>query len=163
LYGERPRSIHRDEGADVRFRIEQASAATPQQLYDVLLDIERWPNWMPGVRRADWEKRGAPGTEVGGVRRFGAPGLSIREEVLSGQPPGHQSYAIISGLPVKSHRGDVRIVDRPGGSQVTWDVMFESRIPLLGNLLRRMLESTIRKGASARAIEAERRAGRVGF
>ena len=36
-------------------------------------------------------------------------------------------------------------------------------MPLLGNLLQRMLKSTIRKGASARAIEAERRAGRVGF
>jgi hypothetical protein len=147
----------------VRFRIEQASAATPQQLYDVLLDIERWPDWMPGVRRAEWEKRGAPGTEVGGVRRFGAPGLTIREEVLAAQPPGHQSYSIISGLPVKNHRGDVRIVDRAGGSQVHWDVTFESRLPLLGNLLRHILESTIRKGASALAIEAERRAARVGF
>jgi carbon monoxide dehydrogenase subunit G len=155
--------IHRDQGADVRFRIEQTSAATPQQLYEVLLDIEHWPDWMPGVRRAEWEKRGAPGTEVGGVRRFGAPGLAIREEVLSGQPPGHQSYSIISGLPVKNHRGDVRIVDRPGGSQVNWDVAFESRIPLLGSFLRLILESTIRKGASALAIEAERRVGRMGF
>ena len=147
----------------MRFRIEQASAATPQQLYDVLHDIEHWPDWMPGVRQAEWEKRGAPGTDVGGVRRFGAPGLSIREEVLAAQPSGHQSYSIISGLPVKNHRGDVRIVDRPGGSQLHWEVAFESRIPLLGSFLRRMLESTIRKGASALAIEAERRAGRVGI
>jgi hypothetical protein len=147
----------------VRFRIEQASAAPPQQLYDVLLDVERWPDWMPGVRGAEWEKRGAPGTDVGGVRRFGAPGLTIREEILAGQPPNHHSYTIISGLPVMNHRGDVGIVERPGGSQDTWDVTFESRIPLLGNLLRRMLKSTIRKGASALAIEAERRADRVGF
>jgi hypothetical protein len=56
----------------VRFRIEQTSAASPQQLYDVMLDVERWPDWMGGVRRAGWQKRGAPGTGVGGVRRFGA-------------------------------------------------------------------------------------------
>jgi hypothetical protein len=143
----------------VRFRIEQTSGASPQQLYDVLLDVERWPDWMRGVRRAEWEKQGAPGSGVGGVRRFGAPGLSIREEVLAGQPPGRHSYTILSGMPVKNHRGDVRIDDRPGGSQITWDVSFDSRIPLLGSLLRRMLESTIANGASALAVEAERRAG----
>lgn len=143
----------------MRFRIEQTSAASPQQLYDVLLDVERWPDWMRGVRRAEWEKQGAPGSGVGGVRRFGAPGLSIREEVLAGQPPGRHSYTILSGMPVKNHRGDVRIDDRPGGSQITWDVSFDSRIPLLGSLLRRMLESTIANGASALAVEAERRAG----
>jgi uncharacterized protein YndB with AHSA1/START domain len=79
----------------VRFRIEQTSAASPQQLYDVILDVERWPDWMGGVRRAGREKQGAPRTGVGGVRRFGAPGLFIREEILAGQPPKHHSYTIL--------------------------------------------------------------------
>ena len=61
----------------MRFRIEQTSAASPQQLYDVMLDVERWPDWMGGVRRAGWQKRGAPGTGVGGVRRFGARALPV--------------------------------------------------------------------------------------
>jgi uncharacterized membrane protein len=146
----------------VRFRIEQRSAASPQQLYEVILDVERWPDWMGGVRRAKWEKQGAPGTGVGGVRRFGAPGLSIREEILAGEPPTHHSYTILSGMPVKNHRGDVRFDDRPGGSRIIWDVTFDSRIPLLGGILRRMLQSTITKGAAALAVEAERRAGRGG-
>jgi hypothetical protein len=143
------------------FRIEQTSAASPQQLYDVVLDVERWPDWMRGVRGARWEKHGAPGTGVGGVRRFvEAPGLSIREEILAGQPPGRHSYTILSGMPVKNHRGDVRFDHRPGGSQITWDVSFDSRIPLLGRILRRLMESTISKAASDLAVEAERRAGR---
>ena len=145
----------------MRFRIEQTSAASPQQLYDVILDVERWPDWMGGVRGARWERQGAPGTGVGGVRRFdAAPGLSIREEILAGQPPGRHSYTILSGMPVKNHRGDVRFDDRPGGSQITWDISFDSRIPLLGGLLRRIMESIIAKSASALAVEGERRAGR---
>jgi hypothetical protein len=65
-------------------------------------------------------------------------------------------------MPVKNHRGEVRFEDRPGGSQITWDVSFDSRIPLSGGILRRMLQSTITKSAVALAVEAERRARRGG-
>ena len=142
------------------FRIEQTSAASPLQVYDVIQDLERWPDWMKGIRKAGWEKRGAPGTGVGGVRRLGAPGLSIREEILAGTPPGHHSYTMLSGMPVKNHRGDIRIEGRPGGSRITWYVSFDSRIPLLGGLLRRIIKSTITNGAAGLAAEAERRADR---
>lgn len=144
----------------MRFQIAQTSAASPQQIYDVLLDVERWPDWMGGVRTAGWEKLGAPGTGVGGVRRFGGRGPSIREEILAGQSPGHHVYAMLSGAPVKNYRGEVRIDDRSGGSLITWNVSFDSRIPVLGSLLRRIMKSTITKGASDLAAEAERRAGR---
>ncbi|HEX7823316.1 MAG TPA: SRPBCC family protein [Mycobacterium sp.] len=145
---------------NVRFQIVQESAASPQQIYDVLLDVERWPEWMDGVRRAGWEKRGAPGTGVGGVRRFSGHGRFIRERILAGQSPGHHVYTMLSGAPVKNYRGEVDIDYRSGGSLITWNVSFDSRIPLLGSLIRRIVKSTITKGASDLAVEAERRAGR---
>ncbi|HEX7826400.1 MAG TPA: SRPBCC family protein [Mycobacterium sp.] len=147
-------------GANVRFRIAQSTAASPRQLYDVLLDVERWPEWMSGVRTAGWEKQGAPGTGVGGVRRFGGRRRSVREEIVDGQSPAHHAYTMLSGAPVRNYRGDVPIDDRPGGSLITWDVSFDSRIPLFGKLLRRMLKLTIAKGALNLSTEAERRAGR---
>jgi carbon monoxide dehydrogenase subunit G len=146
--------------AKLHYRIERTSAATPQQIYDVLLDVERWPQWMPGVRTAGWERRGASGSGVGGIRRFGAPGMSAREEIVAGEPARHQSYTALSGLPVKDYRADVYLDERPGGSQITWEATFDSRIPLVGKVLQRIMRSTIGRAADALAKEAERRAKR---
>ena len=144
--------------AKLHYRIERTCAATPQQVYDVLLDVERWPDWMPGVRTAGWERHGAPGSGVGGIRRFGAPGMSAREEIVAAEPGRHQSYTALSGLPVKDYRADVYLDERPGGSQITWKASFDSRIPLMCRVLQLVMRSTITRAAAALANEAERRA-----
>ena len=40
-------------------RVEQLSSTTPAVVYDVLMDIERWSDWMPTVSAASWERRRA--------------------------------------------------------------------------------------------------------
>ena len=44
-------------------RVEQLSSATPAEIYDRLMDVERWSDWMPTVSAASWERRGEPNTE----------------------------------------------------------------------------------------------------
>jgi uncharacterized protein YndB with AHSA1/START domain len=144
--------------AKLHYRIERTCAASPQQVYDVLLDVERWPDWMPGVRTAGWERRVAPDSGVGGIRRFGAPGVSAREEIVAAEAPRHQSYTALSGLPVKDYRADIYLDDRPGGSQITWEASFDSRMPLVGSALQWVMRSAISRTAAALANEAERRA-----
>jgi hypothetical protein len=143
---------------NLHYRIEQPCAAPQQVIYDVLLDVERWPDWMPGVRAATWERPGTTGTGVGGIRRFGMPGLTVREEIVDGEPPHHQSYILLSGMPVKTYRADVYFDDRPSGSLITWEATFDSRIPGLGALVRVVARSGIAKTAAALAREAERQA-----
>lgn len=70
-------------GVAVSCRVEQLSHAKPVAVYDVLVDIERWPDWMPTVSATSWETRGEPDTGVGGVRRIAAA-LAEEAERLPG-------------------------------------------------------------------------------
>ena len=46
-------------------RVEQLSSAKPEAIYDSLMDVERWPEFMPTVSAASWERRGEPDTGEG--------------------------------------------------------------------------------------------------
>jgi hypothetical protein len=139
-------------------RVEQLSSATPAVVYDVLMDIERWSDWIPTVSAASWEQRGEPDTGRGGIRRV-RTGISVtRDRVIGGSRPHHHAYA--SSLPrywpLKDYQGDVRIDERPNGCLITWTVTCASRIPGLGKSLQVTVRSTYVRLAAALAQEAER-------
>ncbi|MGH3971102.1 MAG: SRPBCC family protein, partial [Mycobacterium sp.] len=73
--------------ASLSFRVEQLSSAEPTALYDKFLDVESWPQWMPTVSTASWERRGAHGTAVGGIRRVRMRGSNVRDEIIGGSRP----------------------------------------------------------------------------
>ena len=90
-------------------RVEQLSSAKPAAIYDLLMDVERWSDWMPTMSAASWERRGEPDTGRGGII-----GLSVI---------GDRIFAA-KGLP-----GDIRIEDRPNGCRMIWTVTCVPRIP----------------------------------
>jgi hypothetical protein len=145
-------------GVGVSCQVEQLSSAKPAAVYDVLMDIERWPNWMPTVSTTSWEQRGEPDTGVGGVRRVRS-GITIsRDVVVDGARPHHHSYtASLPRLwPMKDFRGDIRIEEHPNGSLIIWTVTCTSRIRRLERRLQSTVSSTYRRIAAALAEEAER-------
>jgi Polyketide cyclase / dehydrase and lipid transport len=132
---------------------------TPASVYDVLMDLDRWSDFMPGVSAASWEVRGAPGTGVGGIRRMRL-GLGVtRDRIVGGTRPHHHAY--VATLPwyqqmlLKDYRGDIRIEDRPNGSLIVWTASCTPRVPGLRNL-NQTLEKTYARLAAALAQEAER-------
>jgi hypothetical protein len=143
------------------YRIEQPSTATPVAVYDTLIDVERWPDWVPFLVAASWERRGAPDTGEGGIRRtrsrmLGAP-LNLREEILGGTRPHHHSYNLLSNaLGINNYRAAVHIEERPDGCQITWTATFSSLIPGLGKPLQILTRSHIKRLAAALAREAQR-------
>jgi hypothetical protein len=139
-------------------RVEQLSSAKPAEIYDLLMDVERWSDWMPTVSAASWEQRGEPGTEKGGVRRMRI-GLSVvRDLIVDGTRPHHQAYA--ASLPwyflLKDYLGDIRIEERQDGSRIVWTVTCASRIPgLPTKAITSRLEASYTRLAAALAHEAE--------
>lgn len=142
---------------ELSYRIERGCAAPPALVYGVFADVERWPTWMPGVRRAAWDVEGpAGGAGEGAIRRFGAPGVTARERIVVADPPHHQGYTLLSGLPLDDYRADVHIDERPGGSLIRWEATFRSRIPVVGKLLEALMTLAMTGAARALAKEAER-------
>jgi Polyketide cyclase / dehydrase and lipid transport len=146
----------RDEGLKVAsgsysYRIEQPSDAPATAVYDALLDVERWPEWMFGLRRASWERQGKPDTAEGGIRRIEMPGSAIREEITGGERPHLQNYRALSGLPVTDYRGEVRIDDRPNGCLITWQGTFGARNPVVGYVVQNVMRLVIARAASSLA------------
>jgi hypothetical protein len=139
-------------------RFERACAAPPEVVYDVLIDVERWPGWLSGARSAGWEKSDISGTRVGAVRRIAVSGLTMREEILIDDGPHHHAYRIVSGIPVTDHRADVHIHEQAGGSLIVWRATFRSRIPLAGPLLWLLLRASMPRMAFDLARAAEHRA-----
>src|SRR3984957_13254048 len=137
----------------VSCRVEQLSSATPAEIYDVLMDIERWPEFMPTVSAASWERPGEPDTAKDGVRRMRIGRSLVRDLIIDGTRPHHHAYA--ASLPwymlLKDYRGDIRIEKGPNGSRIIWTVTCSSRIPGL----EKSLKSSYTRLAAALAHEAE--------
>ncbi len=142
----------------VSVRVEQASSARPTAVYEVLMDVDRWAEWMPTVSAAAWERRGAPDTGLGGIRRV-RNGFSVaRDRVVEGARPHHHAYAASLPIywPLKDYRGDIRIEDRPAGSHIVWTVTCKPRIPGLARSVQSRLQSVYTQIAAELAREAER-------
>lgn len=141
-------------------RFQRACAAPPEVVYGLLIDVARWPDWMPQVRSAVWEDAGIrAGTREGAIRRIAVSGLAMREKILIDDGPHHHAYRIVSGIPVTDHRADVHIDERAGGSLIVWRATFRSRIPFAGPLIWLMLRASMPRMATALAKAAERRPG----
>jgi len=100
------------------YRVEQPSNADPAVVYDVLMDVERWPDFMPTVSAAAWERCGAPDTGEGGIRRLRMGVLTVREQIIGGTRPHRQTYTMLSnsGLPViGDYTAEIYIDARPNG------------------------------------------------
>ncbi len=139
------------------YRIEQPSTATPATVYDTLIDVERWSDWVPSLVAASWERPGAPDTGEGGIRLTRSHMLgTLREEILPGTRPHLHSYKLLGhALGINNYRAAVQIDERPNGCLITWTGTLSPLIPGLGKPLQIFARSHIKRLAAALAREAE--------
>ena len=140
-------------------RVEHASSATPAVVYDVLMDVERWAEWMPHASAASWEKHGAPDTGLGGIRRVGKGVNVTRDRIVAGTRPNHHAYDALTPrfMLIKDYLGDVRIEESENGSLIIWTVNCTPRFRALRRVFESRLQSVYTRLAAALAREAERR------
>jgi carbon monoxide dehydrogenase subunit G len=139
-------------------QFEKACVAPPQEVFDLLVNVERWPDWLTAVKSATWEDPGDPGTHHGAIRRIVVSGLTMRERVLVADRPHHHAYTILSGIPVADHRADVRILGHGEGSLIVWQAAFAPKRPPLGPLIWLMLRVSMPRMVADLVNGAERAA-----
>jgi hypothetical protein len=146
-------------GGSLFYRVEQPSAATPEAVYDALMDLDHWKDWTPIISAASWEQPGAPGTGEGGIRRVRLGALTVREQIVGGTRPHHQAYTMLTNsarLPtIDNYRAFISIDERPNGSLITWTGTYTSRIPGLGQPLQSVVRWVIARSAAGLARLAE--------
>ena len=133
---------------------EARTSASPERVFAVLADVERWPDWtFPDD--AGRERDGSPEADgLGAIRRFRTGRRITREEVVGFDPPSAFSYVLLEGVAVRNYRGDVTIEpDGDGGSVVHWRSSFDPKVPGTGWLwrsgFRRLLRRTVSDLAAA--------------
>lgn len=114
------------------FRTSLDIAAPPARAWEVLTDLERWPEWTASVTRVT---RPAPGPfGVGAQARIEQPRLRPATWTVTLCEPG-RSFAWVSHSPGLRVIADHVIAERPGGCVITLAVHYRGPLSLLVGLL----------------------------
>ena len=156
-----PQTIDWIHHAPVSARGTATSSASPQAVFAVLADHERWPEWFGNVKKVEVL---GPAAGVGARRRVTVPGLVVDEEFIVWDEGTRWAFTGTAARPAifRSLVEDCVLTARPdGGTDITYTMHFQpGRLtgPVMG-LAARVLSRTIdaaMRGLAARAEQAER-------
>jgi uncharacterized protein YndB with AHSA1/START domain len=147
--------------ASQSFTVTRVASAPREKVWTLVSTASTWKDWA-GVMRSSLESEGDPPPDgVGAIRRLGPPMLGSREQVVEWEPPSHLGYVILSGMPVRNYRADIRLEEKvpADGSPVTtlieWSGTFDPKVPGTGALVRSVLKAVISRFAVRAARYAE--------
>lgn len=130
-----PRTLDFADTAPVRFEASEVVRSSPAEVWAVLCDHERWPEWMGSLKRVT--PTSDPASGVGSTREVVLTGgLTFQEEFIAWDEGERWAFTGIEGPPVA--RGLVeRVTLVPGdvGTRVTYRMAVEPR-PGCGLLVR---------------------------
>jgi hypothetical protein len=113
-------------------------AARPE-ITAVIADLEGYPDWAGGIRSIEVLEMGEDGRPV--KARMTLDAGPIKDTIaLSYEWDGDEGVRWIlvePGSVVTSLNGSYRLADRDGGTQVTYELSVDSRIPMIGLVKRK--------------------------
>jgi hypothetical protein len=129
-----PQSLDWITRAPLALEGRATSWASPDAVFAVLADHERWPEWFPNVRSV--EVTGAA-SGVGATRRVRVPGASVDEEFIAWEPGVRWSFTGTAAKPrfVTSLVEDCRLEAVVGGTAISYTMYLEPA-PLFRPLLK---------------------------
>jgi uncharacterized protein YndB with AHSA1/START domain len=147
--------------ASQSFTVTRVASAPRERVWTLVATASTWKDWA-GVMRSSLESEGDPPPDgVGAIRRLGPPMFASREQVVEWEPPSHLGYVILSGMPVRNYRADIRLDEKVSadGSSITtlieWSASFDPKVPGTGALARTVLKAVISRFAVRAARYAE--------
>lgn len=88
-----PQTVDFIERATMRAVAEREVAATPQRVFEVLADVESWPQWFPNLSEATWLTEAPHG--VGSRRRVRVGPLKVEEEFIVWEPGERWGFTFV--------------------------------------------------------------------
>lgn len=120
-----PRTIDWIERAPIKITARSQSTASPQDVFAVLADHARWPEWFPAVKTVT--VIGAA-SGVGARRRVSVPGLTVDEEFIVWEPGVRWTFTGLAAKPgiLRSLVEDCRLDPLPsGGTTISYTMYLD--------------------------------------
>ena len=136
----------------------------PSQLFDVLTDVDAWPQWFEVITRAAWTSAGPHG--IGSTRTIVMRGdVAATEQFLAWKPNSHLIFRFndCSNPNVRASAEEYRIEPTTDGCRLTW-TMAQNPVGaswLMGILIRRIMNRTYRNALVELQRYTARRFGTV--
>lgn len=84
---------------------------------------------------------------IGSVRRITAfPSPAFEETIVNYEKNKQIEYKITKGTPLKNHHGKMLFSSTNNGSELNYTIEFESNIPLVALIVRKVLEDKLTTG-----------------
>ena len=126
------------------FTLNATIAAPPELVFEVLTDHRSYALLTP-LRSSTLEREGDPAPNgVGAIRVLALAGPPLREEVTEYEPPRRFAYRLLTGIPVRDHRGMIDLAPGPGGTALTWTVVSVPSIPVPGGIWGAVVKQVIK-------------------
>ena len=137
------------------YRVEASTRAPVDVVWPLIGEARRWREWS-FLTDTGLVREGSPDPEgVGAVRRFTRFGVGSKEEVVAYDPPGHLSYCILSGFPVRNYRADVTLTADGSGTRIEWAGSYDPKWPGTGRVLAGVLPAMMQRFARDLAAHAD--------
>jgi len=136
--------------APFRFHNQARVPATPQQVFDVLADIDSWPRWFKDFKGATWTSPAPYG--VGSTRDVKLLPLSVKERFLAWTPGERFAFTMEAiTLPLVSQlMEEWRLTADGAGTVVEWTVCYRPTLltralhPLVRAIFDGMFKASLR-------------------
>ncbi|MEY2425724.1 MAG: hypothetical protein QOI61_1296 [Actinomycetota bacterium] len=143
--------------APVRVEARAESTASPDKVFAVLADHERWPEWFPSLKKVTVL---GPAEGVGARRRVAIPGMTVDEEFIVWDPGVRWSFTGYDAKPrfTRSLVEDCVLTPLPnGGTAISYTMYLDPAGPI--GFLMKLVVGRLRKN-NTRAMQnlAERAA-----
>lgn len=84
---------------------------------------------------------------VGSVRSMGLWPVTVEETVIAVTHNQSIDYRISKGgAPLKNHSGNITFRSTGTGSEVTWTIAFDSSVPVVGGIVKQVLQQGLKMG-----------------
>jgi hypothetical protein len=145
--------------APIHLTASRATTASPEAVFAILADHERWPEWFAGVKRVTVL---GPAEGVGARRRVEVPGLVVEEEFIAWDVGQRWAFTGTASKPIvfRSLVEDCQLAARAdGGTDVTYSMHLDTSAVMRPVVKAggRMVQRNIAKALDNLAARAEGR------
>lgn len=134
--------------APVKIAASAESTASPDQVFAVLADHERWTEWFPRVSKVTVL---GPAEGVGARRRVQVPGMAFDEEFIVWDPGKRWTFTGYEAKPgvVRSLVEDCVLTPLPNGGTAITYTMYVEPTPVAGAMLKLIKGQMVKNNTKA--------------